>query len=82
MDSLTGYILKYFTPTCLILAFAQNTSSLSKDLESNTLEVEIYGQIFLVIMALIIILMIIVPMETEESKISPDNVEAKSDLTI
>jgi len=34
-------------------------------------------------MALIIILMIIVPMETEESKISPDpNVEAKSDLTI
>lgn len=43
MDSLTGYILKYFTPTCLILAFAQNTSSLSKDLESNTLEVEIYG---------------------------------------
>jgi len=34
-------------------------------------------------MALIIILMIIVPMETEESKISPDpNVESKSDLTI
>lgn len=82
MDSLTGYILKYFTPTCLILAFAQNTSSLSKDLESNTLEVEIYGQIFLVIMALIIILMIIVPMETEEIKISPYNVEAKSELTI
>lgn len=41
MDSLMGYTLKYFTPTCLILAFAQNTSSFRKDLEANTLEVEI-----------------------------------------
>lgn len=41
MDSLMGYILKYLTPTILILAFAQNTSTLSKDLEKNTLEVEI-----------------------------------------
>jgi len=43
MDSLMGYILKFFTPTVLILAFAQNTSSLADDLEKHTLEVEIYG---------------------------------------
>jgi hypothetical protein len=41
MDSLMGYTLKYFTPTCLILAFAQNTKTLLDDLEANTLEVEI-----------------------------------------
>lgn len=41
MDSLLGYILKFFTPTCLILAFAQNTKTFATDLEKNTLEVEI-----------------------------------------
>jgi hypothetical protein len=43
MDLLMGYVLKFFTPTCLILAFAQNTKTLSADFTANTLEVEIYG---------------------------------------
>eukprot|EP00801_Mesodinium_rubrum_P001832 Mrub_01832.p1 GENE.Mrub_01832~~Mrub_01832.p1 ORF type:complete len:608 (-),score=58.47 Mrub_01832:133-1728(-) len=84
MDSLMGWTLKYFTPTCLILAFAQNTKSLSDDLAANTLEVEIYGYVFLVIMALIIITISISPLSTkDDEQVFPVPVnESKADITV